>query len=65
MAARASASDTPPAGSSSSTIAMSDPRRSWMSAASSGVSRCWAPSRWERNLTPCSVTCPNVAKLKI
>ena len=41
---------------SSSTIAMSEPRRAWMSTARSGVRRCALPSRCDRNATPSSVT---------
>ncbi len=39
---------------SSSCIAMSEPSKSWISIARSGVSATIAPSRWERNVTPSS-----------
>src|SRR5258708_6187351 len=40
---------------SSRTMAMSEPRASWISAAFAGVRRCSEPSRWERKRTPPSV----------
>ena len=43
---------TPAGGHSSNAIAMSDPRRRWISIASSGVNRCCEPSYTDRKSTP-------------